>query len=164
MTKYQLQASNKWGFDFIKETPITHASSQFKWESTTLSDMPKFYRHIAHPTRLMHPPAGSLDVANHTQLFSECENICPLSRAISAPSMMLQHTNAVNKRKIIVAASSSFAASTDCSSQRKITGESRQTSKKKMRLLTASLRLITPLSDLKTINFHQILIHSLTAA
>jgi hypothetical protein len=128
MTKYQLQAANKWSFDFIKESPITHANSQFKWESTTLSDMPKFYHHISQPTRLMHQPtSGAMDVNNRRQLFSECENICPLSQSISAPSMIIQNPLAVNKRKIVTgisSASTSLAASTVCSSsQRKITGE-----------------------------------------
>lgn len=157
MTKYQLQASSKWSFDFLTESPITHASSQFKWEPTTLHDMPKFYHHISHPTKLMHQQ----DLNERAQLFSECENICPLSQSISAPSMMIQNPSAVNKRKIVVgvsSASSSFVASTVCSgNQRKITGEC---SAKKMLPLIASLRLITPKSDLKTINSHQILIPS----
>lgn len=129
MTKYQLQASNKWSFDFIKESPITHANSQFKWESTRFCEMPKFYHHIAHPTRLMHQPTSdAVDVNNRRQLlFSECENICPLSQGISAPSMIIQNPLAVNKRKIVTsisAVSSSLAASTVCNvSQRKITGE-----------------------------------------
>lgn len=128
MAKYQLQASNKWSFDFIKESPITHANSQFKWESTTLSDMSKFYHHIAHPTSLMRQPAsGAMDVNNRRQLFSEYENICPLSQSISTPSMIIQNPLAVNKRKIVTgisSASTSLAASTVCSSsQRKITGE-----------------------------------------
>jgi hypothetical protein len=124
MTKYQLQASSKWSFDFIKESPITHANSQFRWESAALNDLPKFYHHIAHP---MHQPTS--DVANdRRQLFSECENICPLTQSISAPSMIMPNPLAVNKRKIVAAissASTSLAASTACSSQRKITGERR---------------------------------------
>lgn len=155
MTKYQLQASSKWCFDFITESPITHANSQFKWETTKLYEMPKFYHHISHPMKLMQ------NFNDQMQLFSECENICPLSQSISAPSMMIQNPSAVNKRKIVVgvsSASSSFAASTACSSnQRKITGEC---SAKKMLSLIASLWLITPKPDLETINSHKILIPS----
>lgn len=126
MTKYQLQASNKWSFDFIKESPIVNANSQFRWESAALNDLPKFYHHIAHPSRLSHQPSSEAVTNDHRQLFSECENICPLTQSISAPSMIMSNPLAVNKRKIAAAissASSSLAASTVCSSQRKITGE-----------------------------------------
>lgn len=125
MTKYQLQASSKWSFDFIKESPITRADSQFRWESAVFNDMPKFYHHIAHPTRL-HQPASDMVTNDRRQLFSECENICPLTQSISAPSMIMPNPLAVNKRKIVTAissASTSLAASTVCDSQRKITGE-----------------------------------------
>lgn len=151
MAKYQLQASSKWSFDFIKESPITHTNSQFKWESATLNDIPRFYHHTSHPQLPM-------DMNNQTQLFSECENICPLSRNISAPSMMIQNPISVNKRKIVVACSSAsvgLAAATACSNQRKITGELRNG--KKMLSLIASLWLIAPKSDFETINSHQIL-------
>lgn len=149
MTKYQLQASNKWSFDFIKEAPITNANSQFQWEPSTLSETPRFYHHVAHQ-----PPGTS----ERSQLFSEYENICPLSQSISAPSMISQNPIAVNKRKIVVGVSSTsanFAASSACSNQRKITGE--RLVAKKMLPLIASLWLITPKLDLKTINSHQIL-------
>lgn len=124
MVKYQLQASHKWSFDFIKESPITHASSQFQWETSTLNAMPKFYHHISHPTRLTHQPC-TMDANDHSQLFSEYENICPLTRNISSPSIIIQNPLAVNKLKIgsVVSTSTSFAASTACSNQRKITGE-----------------------------------------
>lgn len=122
MTKYQLQASNKWNFDFIKEAPITNASSQFKWEVSTLDDIPRFYHHTAHQT------TGALHKSDVSQLFSECENICPLSQSISAPSMIIQNPIAVNKRKIVVGVSSTAANSATSSvgsNQRKITGECR---------------------------------------
>jgi hypothetical protein len=126
MTKYQLQASSKWSFDFMNESPIRHANSQFRWEAATLNEMPKFYHHIAHPTsRLTHQQPGAVD-AIRSQLFSEFENICPLSRTISAPSMIIQSSIAVNNRKMVVgvsSASASLAASATCSQQRKITGE-----------------------------------------
>jgi hypothetical protein len=122
MTKYQLQASNKWGFDFVKESPITHANSQFKWESAMLSETPKFYHHIA-----VAPTRQTVVESERSQLFSECENFCPLARSISASSMIIQ-------RKI-------------STSQRKITGELS---------LIASLWLITPKEELETINSHQI--------
>lgn len=147
MTKYQLQASNKWSFDFIKETPIKSANSQFKWKPSTLNDTPRFYHHVSHQ------PSSTLDLSERSaKLFSECENICPLSQSISAPSMIIQNTLAVNKRKIVVGVSSttSFAAPSACSSQRKITGEYSR--------YFSSLYLITPMLDLKTINSHQILI------
>ena len=153
MTKYQLQASNKWNFDFIKEEPITNANSQFKWQPSTLSDSPRFYHHISHQ------PSGTLDTSDRSQLYSECENICPLSQSISAPSMIIPNPKAVNKRKIVVSASSTtanLAPSSACSNQRKITGEC--LAAKKMMPLIASLWLITPKLDLKTINSHQILI------
>lgn len=155
MAKYQLQASNKWSFDFIKEAPITNANSQFKWEASTLSETPRFYHHIVQQ------PSGTVNVRNLSQLFSECENICPLSQSISAPLMIIQNPIAVNKRKIVVGVSSTsanFATSSACSNQRKITGECSEAKKKKMLPLIASLWLITPKLDLKTINSHQILI------
>lgn len=119
MTKYQLQASNKWSFDFIKESPITHADSQYKWESTTLNEMPKFYHHIAQPLTHHTPSVG---MNEKTKLFSGCENICPLSRSISSPSMIIQNPMVGNKRKIVVGVSSTSASPT-CNNQRKITGE-----------------------------------------
>lgn len=121
MTKYQLQASSKWGFDFIKESPITHANSQYRWEPAMLHDLPRFYHHIAQPTRLMQKPTNAVDVNDRAQLFSECENICPLSRSISAPTIILNANPqcAINKRKMVIASTSS-----SCNShQRKITGE-----------------------------------------
>lgn len=153
MLKYQMQASDKWSFDFIKESPIAQPNSQFKWEPAALNNMPSFYHHISHPTRSL------MDLSGRSQLFSEYENICPLSRNISAPSMIIQNPLAVNKRKIVVGvspASPSFAASTVCNHQQKITGE--RLGMKKMLPLIASLRLITPKSASKAINSHQILI------
>lgn len=141
MTKYQIQASNKWGFDFIKESPITHGSGQYRWEQTALSDIPRFYHHISHPTKLMHQPSGALDAIDRTQLFSECENICPLTQNISSPSMIIRNPLAVGKRNIVVAlssASTSFAASSVCSNQRKITGEFISGGKKRELPLIAS--------------------------
>lgn len=122
MTKYQLQASNKWSFDFIKESPITHAGSQFKWEPATLNEMPKFYHHIAKPLTHHTPGVVGVNVNERTKLFSECENICPLSRSISSPSMIIQSPMVGNKRKIVVGVSSTSASPT-CNNQRKITGE-----------------------------------------
>lgn len=83
-----------------------------------LHDLPRFYHHIAQPTRLMQQPTGGVDANDRSQLFSECENICPLSRSISAPSMVIASPMlAVNMRKVVAAGSS-------CSGQqRKITGE-----------------------------------------
>lgn len=122
MTKYQLQASNKWSFDFIKESPITYAGSQFKWEATTLNDLPKFYHHIAQPLTHHTPGAVAANVNERTKLFSGCENICPLSRSISSPSMIIQSPMVGNKRKIVVTVSSTSESPT-CNNQRKITGE-----------------------------------------
>lgn len=153
MLKYQMQASDKWSFDFIKESPIAQPNSQFKWEPATLNNMPRFYHQISHPTRSL------MDLSGRSQLFSEYENICPLSRNISAPSIIIQNPLAVNKRKIVVGvspASPSFAASTVCNHQQKITGE--RLGMKKTLPLIASLRLITPKSASKAINSHQILI------
>ena len=161
MTKYQLQASDKWGFDFVKESPIAHTYSQFKWESTVLSDIPKFYHHIAHSNQT--PSSAAARIMNDRyQLFNECENICPLSQSISSPSLVIQNPpTAVNKRRISVFVASTVCSSSSSSNQRKITGKpsSRENKKaKKMLPLIASLWLITPKSDLKTINSHQILI------
>lgn len=157
MTKYQLQASDKWGFDFVREAPIAYPNSQFKWESSKLSEIPKFYHHIAHPARLAPRSSGA---ASFYPLFGGCENICPITQSISATSMIAQNPSVVNKRKIGVASSSastSFEPSAACSHQRKITG--RCCAHRKAGI-TASLWLITPKSDLKTINSHQILIQS----
>lgn len=157
MTKYQLQASDKWGFDFVREAPIAYPNSHFQWESSKLSEIPKFYHHIAHPTRLAPRSSGA---SNLYPLFGGCENIWPISQSISATSMIVQNPSAVNKRKIGGASSSvstSFEASAACSHQRKITGEC---CSRKNFAITASLWLITPKSDLKTINSHQILIQS----
>lgn len=157
MTKYQLQASDKWGFDFVREAPIAYPNSQFQWESSKLSETPKFYHHIAHPTRLAPSSSGA---SNLYPLFVGCENIHMISQNISATSMIAPNPSAVNKRKIGVASSSastSFEASAACSHQRKITGER---CSRKNSAITVSLWLITPKSDLKTINSHQILIQS----
>lgn len=155
MTKYQLQASSKWSFDFMNESPIRHANSQYRWEAATLNELPRFYHHIAHPTaRLTHQQSGAAGADFRSQLFSEFENICPLARTVSAPSMVIQSAMAVNSRKIVTgasSASSSLAAATACSQQRKITGE------RSMQPLTASLWLKAPESRARTIIYHQIL-------
>lgn len=117
MAKYQLQASGKWSFDFIKEAPISCSNSQYKWKSSTIYEIPKFYHHISQSSRLEHHSSSTGD--GHGQLFSECENICPLSQHISSPSMIVQHPLPSNKRKIVRAVSSV----TVCSNQQKITGE-----------------------------------------
>ncbi|CAO1409597.1 unnamed protein product [Diamesa serratosioi] len=113
MAKYQLQAANKWGFDFTTESPANNTSN-FQWQSTTLSDIPKFYHHIIH-NRVTPPPAPSssssfssssssssslleLNGKNSEMVmsyFSECENISPLSRNIS-PMIIVQKPLAVN--------------------------------------------------------------------
>lgn len=135
MAKYQLQAANKWGFDFQTESPANNTSN-FQWQSTTLSDIPKFYHHIIH--NRVTPPApvkssSSLSSSSTSSLelngknsemvmsyFSECENISPLSRNIT-PMIIVQKPLAVNNRvvptKIVSIASMS-------SNQTKITGES----------------------------------------
>lgn len=131
MAKYQLQAANKWGFDFTTESPANNTSN-FQWQSTTLSDIPKFYHHIIH-NRVNPPPTpvpsssssstSSLNGKNSEMVmsyFSECENISPLSRNIT-PMIIVQKPLAVNNRvvptKVVSIASMS-------SNQTKITGES----------------------------------------
>lgn len=121
MAKYQLQAANKWSFDFVKESPIRNSNSQFSWETVKLAETPKFYHHefISHQ--------------------NDCENIWPLvslNSVISSPALVIQDSLVTNNRKIahslFTSASSSFATSTNISSvvcnksQRKITGKRRK--------------------------------------
>lgn len=115
MAKYQLQAANKWSFDFVKESPIRNSNSQFTWETVKLDDTPKFYHH---------------EFISQTSLNqNECENIWPLmssNSVISSPTMIIQDSLVANNRKIVHSTSSSFAASSSCDSnksQRKITGK-----------------------------------------
>ncbi|CRK98279.1 CLUMA_CG011641, isoform A [Clunio marinus] len=131
MTKYQLQASYKWSFDFAKESPIAHVNSQLKWEPTSLSNIPKFYHHTTHSMGLSshYQPITALESSNrHVQMFTGCENICPLMQNISEPSIILQNPLSVSKRKTV--ASTSFATKKVCGSQRKITGKSINTFQK----------------------------------
>jgi hypothetical protein len=98
MTKYQLQAANKWSFDFANESPISGECSQYKWDSARLPDVPRFYHHTVTPANLQ---ASAND---------ECENICPLSHNIGSASLK-------SRQRVVVSSSSgSF-------SQTKITGE-----------------------------------------
>lgn len=124
MAKYQLQASEKWSFDFIKEMPVGCENSQFNWEPLTTVEMPKFYHQTIQPSRLFHQHSSASD--ERSQLFNKHENICALSRHISSPPLIIQNAMAVSKRKAaraVSSASTSFATTTICSSQRKITGE-----------------------------------------
>ena len=158
MAKYQLQAANKWGFDFTTESPA-NKTSNFQWQSTTLSDIPKFYHHIIH-NRVTPPapPSSSSSSSSSSSLelngknsemvmsyFSECENISPLSRNIT-PMIIVQKPLAVNNSvvptKVVSIASMS-------SNQTKITGESlsitRTTTiknKKKTSLLMLNIQLL----------------------
>lgn len=84
MTKYQLQASNKWSFDFVNESPITPSSTsgvdgKFQWESATLSDVPRFYHHIVNSN-------------NNMQVNSESENIRPLTMPLPIRSIIISPT------------------------------------------------------------------------
>jgi hypothetical protein len=123
MAKYQLQAANKWSFDFVKESPIRNSNSQFTWETVKLDETPKFYHH---------------EFISQTSLNqNECENIWPLtptvnSSVISTPALVIQDSLVANNRKIVhsffASASTSFATSSVvCNkSQRKITGKCRR--------------------------------------
>lgn len=156
MAKYQLHAANKWGFDFTTESPANNTSN-FQWQSTTLSDIPKFYHHIIH--NRVNPPvpalSSSLSSSSTSSLelngknsemvmsyFSECENISPLSRNIT-PMIIVQKPLAVNNRvvptKVVSIASMS-------SNQTKITGESLSittTNTKNTSLLMLNIQLPT---------------------
>lgn len=101
MTKYQLQSSNKWSFDFVNESPLTSDAS-YQWESATLSDVPRFYHHIVNSNNNMQVNYEPETIFN--------ENICPLSLNAAVPS-----------RPMIVL--SSGRRSGVCFSQTKITGE-----------------------------------------
>ncbi|KAG5680890.1 hypothetical protein PVAND_010369 [Polypedilum vanderplanki] len=105
MTKYQLQAANKWSFDFTNESPISSESSQYKWDTVKLPDVPKFYHHIVNPNKLQ---ASS----SESQLFDECENICPFSHNINA---------SIKSRQKIVISSTTNSNRNVCMSQTKIT-------------------------------------------
>ncbi|CAO1394221.1 unnamed protein product [Diamesa hyperborea] len=111
MAKYQLQAANKWGFDFTTESPANNTSN-FQWQSTTLSDIPKFYHHIIHnrvnppsapvPSSSSSSSTSSLNGKNSEMVmsyFSECENISPLSRNIT-PMIIVQKPLAINNRVV----------------------------------------------------------------
>lgn len=106
MTKYQLQASTKWSFDFVNESPITSsADAKYQWESATLSDVPRFYHHIVNSNSNMQVNC------EHETIFNE--NICPLSMPM--------------RQKFFVVAASSMSGCGSgrgvCYSQTKITGE-----------------------------------------
>lgn len=107
MTKYQLQASSKWSFDFVNESPIT-SDSNYQWESSTLSDVPRFYHHIVN--------SNSNVQVNYEPETIFNENICPLSCNFAVPS-----------RPVFVLSSSMISENTQrsgvCFSQTKITGE-----------------------------------------
>ncbi len=84
LTKYQTQATNRWGFDFSLDKPIK-SKSEFVWESVKVNDIPKMYHVINANTRLQHHPSvfeptitsNPMDI----EYFNSCnnsENICPL--------------------------------------------------------------------------------------
>lgn len=103
MTKYQLQASSKWSFDFTNEKPIK-VNGQYQWESAPLPEVPRFYHQIS---------SNSLQVNNseHETIFNE--NICPLSIASisSRPKIVVTSGNGCGKSGRV------------CFSQTKITGK-----------------------------------------
>jgi hypothetical protein len=104
MTKYQLQASSKWSFDFANEKPI-NANGQYQWESASLPEVPRFYHQISSNSY-------QVNSSEHETIFNE--NICPLSIAT------------VSSRPIIVVTQSGCGRSGRvCFSQTKITGELR---------------------------------------
>lgn len=127
MTKYQLQASDKWSFDFVKEAPIASVNNQFKWEPATVMEMPKFYHQISHQSSRPARYPSSVNNELDQLLFNGYENACPLLRHINLPLMITQNSMAGNKRKMVLAVSSSSkiltTTTTVSSSQRKITGE-----------------------------------------
>lgn len=114
MTKYQLQASSKWNFDFVNESPIVNAGSQYEWESSRLPDVPRFYHHRQH---IVNGSNLQTNITEHdTQLFNECENISPLSHSIGGASIK-------SWQRIHTATSSTSSNRSVCFSQTKITGE-----------------------------------------
>jgi hypothetical protein len=103
MTKYQLQAANKWNFDFSTESPISN-EHQYQWETTRLHDVPVFYhQHIVNPVKLQTNVEHKFNT-----VFLQCENICPLSNHYNSSSS--------NNSKI-------YKTSSNCRGQTKITGE-----------------------------------------
>lgn len=84
LTKYQLQATNRWGFDFSLDKPIKK-NNDFEWESVKVNDMPKIYHVINVNSRVQHHPSvfESTKTSNQIDIeyFNSCnnnENICPL--------------------------------------------------------------------------------------
>lgn len=125
MTKYQLQAANKWNFDFVNETPIRSAQSQYAWDAVKLTETPKFYHHEF--------------IAQSSPHHQDSENIRPLaaSPALIIHNSMVSHhhrriahpvfTPASSPSTSFVVASSTSSMSNVCNkSQRKITGKRRK--------------------------------------
>ncbi|CAG9804897.1 unnamed protein product [Chironomus riparius] len=118
MAKYQLQASNKWNFDFVNESPMSNGNSQYKWESARVPEVPRFYHHRQH---IVNGSNLQANINEHDTLFNECENICPLSRNIGGASI-----KSWQKMHVVATSSSSSSNSNRsnnsvCLSQTKIT-------------------------------------------
>lgn len=145
MAEYQLKASDKWSFDFIKESPIACSNSQFKWQPSEIIGVPPYYHHIAIPSRLA---ANIKRDVEHKVLFNEYENIFPLAKHISSLTLIIQNPIPVIKRKIVRAATTSLATKIVSSNQGKITGERFVT-------LSRSIVITQTMLGLKLINPHR---------
>lgn len=117
MAKYQLQATNKWNFDFVNESPMPNGNSQYEWESARLPEVPRFYHHRQH---IVNGSNLQANINEHDTLFNECENICPLSHSASIKSWQKIHVVATSSSS---SSSSSRGNNSVCLSQTKITGE-----------------------------------------